>query len=169
VLELVKSTYENIYSVVSGFNDCQVKLNQTNKKVLDSFIKRLENEFKGAIDEQFLQTFILFQFLYYDSKKTRLGKGRVYLNWILGEKAIERWKNKHENWFYFVEQYRKSLDIPNVPEKHVIDTEKVSLHRQRERKRFWGSYEGFLHCLTEELHEKYSSECLSCKFKNNCG
>jgi hypothetical protein len=168
MINLVKSTYEHIYSNVSGFPDYEIQLNKKNKTTLDNFTKRLENEFKGAIDKQFLQTFILFQFLYYDDKKTRLGKGRVYLNWILGEKAIERWKNKHERWFYFVEEYRKSLDIPNIVEKQAIDSEKVSLHRQRERKRFWGSEMGFLHCYEFELYEKYSSECLSCKFKNNC-
>lgn len=168
MLTLIKQTYENIYSIVSGFQDYEVKLNPTNKKILNSFVKRLENEFKGGIDEQFLQTFILYQFLYYDSKKTRLGKGKVYLNWILGEKAIERYKNKNENWFYFVEEYRKYLGISSIAEKEVIDQEKVSLHKQRERKRFFGSERGWLHCQENELFEKYSSECLSCKFKHNC-
>jgi len=168
MLELIKEVYEYIYSIISSNPDFEIVLNKQNKSVLESFTQQIEQEYKGSIDENFIQAFILYQFLYYDDKKTRLGRGRVYLNWILGKKAIERWKNKNEYWFYFTEEYRKRLDIPIVVEKQVVDYEKVELHKQRERKRFLGTPQGFLHCHELVLFDKYSKECLSCKFKNNC-
>ena len=101
------SIYSEIYSCVLGTKKYELPGSDYNVNLLSNFIDKVKNIFSD-VDLDWYRQFILYQFKYYSDKKTRLD-GKVYLNWIFGDKAIIRWKNKEENWQYFIQKYKESI------------------------------------------------------------
>lgn len=146
--ELLKNIFNEVYIKVSG-NEYQFGNKQVEKS-LDTFI----NTLPVNLDEDFLWNFTLFQFAYYDGMKTRFD--RIYVNWIYGKKAMERWANKIEAQSYYADQFRLKYDIRK-------ELEQVSIKdwRERERNRFDKQELRLFHCMDNELYE-YCETCLNC-------
>ena len=166
--ECIKKIYEHIYGYYSGNRNFELVLNEQNSKYLDSFIHIFERVYLGSIDEEYILNYIVFQLRFYEDKNTRLGKGKVYVNWVFGKKAIDRWLNKPEKWLYFNEQFLKRYNIPPAQENEEIQKEKREFYKKQERKRFFGTEMGLIHCSQLELFDKFSKECLICKYKKIC-
>jgi len=167
ITSLIK-IYEDVYGSFSGNKNYELVLTPQNSKYLQSFNNSFIDLYNGSIDEEFIFEFIVYQFRYYEDKKTRLGKGKVYLNWILGSKAIDRWREKPDSWLYFNSQFVEKYNLQRPTKEIEEDKDKVDFYNKTERKRFFNTELGFLHCSENNLYEKYSKECIICRFKEMC-
>lgn len=165
---MIKEIYEHIYSYYSGQRIYELKLTEKVSKIIDSFNKELKKHYFGSVDEEFLFNFTVYQFRYYEDKQTRFGKGRVQLNWILGKKAIERWQNKPKKWLYFNDLFVSRYNIPAIHKKVKNDIKKTTYVNSIERKRFFNTEMGLVHCTQLKLFDRFSKECLICKHKEIC-
>lgn len=170
MINKIKYIFEEVYKKFSGFQLYEMNLeNELTKKHILSFHSLLQEKYRGSIDEDFLLNFIVFQFRIYENANTRLGRGKVYVNWILGKKALQRWEKKPENWLYwnniFIKKHSIKIKMPKVEE----NLPSIKFTEHIERKRFYNQERGLIHCRELDLFNRYSRECLKCIFKQICG
>jgi len=169
MIDKIKHIFEVVYGEFSGNRLYELKLgNEMNKKHMRSFHSLLQKEYAGSIDEEFLLNFIVFQFRNYENTRTRLGKRKVHIQWILGKKALERWKEKPENWLYFNNRFIKKHNIKIEVSKKEKDLSSEKFTKSKERRRFLNQERGYIHCMELDLFERYSKECVICMFKTIC-
>jgi hypothetical protein len=158
--------YEGIYRNATNMN-IDVFRNPKNRKLVSNLLERLNNLYP-SIDGKFLFDFIILQFNHYENFILARGKNRLQLSWLVGDKAIERWKNKSENWNYFNREFCKKYRIKAPEKKYQVNEEGRKEFRSRERKRFYNTERGLIHCMELELFESLNSQCLECNYKNIC-
>jgi hypothetical protein len=169
MINQVKYIFEEVYQKFSGYKLYKLNIEgEIIKKQINSFITLLQQKYRGSIDNHFILHFIVFQFRNYENAKTRLGKGKVYVNWILGKKALKRWENKPENWFYWNNQFIKKYNISISAEGNEANIDSVKFTRSLERNRFKNTEMGLIHCQELDLFDKYCRECIRCTFNNIC-
>lgn len=153
------SNYDLLSRKLSG-STCQVKNEITN------FLKLLSKQQNlTQLGEWFCWYYVAFQFEYYHSLKTRMD-GRYPANWIFGPKALKRWNERdQEYWFYHVQQFLNNAEIEQPIEFCSSDLE---TRFEQERKRFFNTDLGLVHCLQFARYSVQSPSCLICKNKKDC-
>jgi len=158
MLELVIDKFSRVFSIIY-----KKKPNITSKdyKILEGFVNKHSN--KG---ERWFIDLIDFTFEYYSSLNTQQN---VQVNWVFGEKAVQRWERRGENWGYWVKVFRDKNGIsePEIPVEKVSEESKRQF-RERERKRFFNTDKGFVHCQDLTLRKDLNCVCKYCNFKNIC-
>lgn len=145
--DLLKSVFNDIYTRVYG-----VGYNFGNAKVesqIDAFLGKID----FTISEEWLYDFTLFQFQYYKGMKGRFD--RVYVNWIYGQAALTRYKNRTPEQIYYTNQYKQDLGVRTTEFSPI----NVSEHEDRERRRFDEMSRQFIHC-----HENVLFDTVKCRF-----
>jgi len=169
VINKVKYIFEEVYRKFSAYEIYELNLDNAKiKQYVDSFIYQLKKKYNGSIDDEFLLQFIVFQFSQFENAKTRLGTGKVYVNWILGRRALERWENKSKNWLYWNQLFIRKHNIRLRKDKVEVDKDSLRVTNSLERKRFYNTERGVLHCQELDLFDQFSKECILCKFKHIC-
>lgn len=149
MIELIKDIFNKVYMQIYGF-----EYHFKNDKV-EKLIKDFIDKININVGEQWLLDFIIFQFSYYDGMKTRFD--RVYLNWIFGDKAIERWENRTEQQVYFANEFRRKLGI-----NREFDKLNIKEHNEREKLRFTDINDRLLYCDELSLFSDSSDICKCC-------
>ena len=164
IKDTIKPIYENIYSKTYNWVDFEINETERNIKVLENFCDILDKEIGiESVGENFIFDYTVFQFRYYEDKKTARD---VQLNWIYGQKAWCRWKNKNEHWNYFNSLYCQNKAISKPEYKVNIDEE---IYNDRERNRYYGTNLGQYYCQKMALNSNRKSKlCRFCKFKKEC-
>lgn len=147
--------YKNLFGREIGIPETQ----------LESFRKALEKFYDiESLDKWFYWNYFLFQFTYWSGKKTRF-EGAIPLNWILGKKAVEKWRLKPENWNYWCFEFlkKRQLELP-------ISFDKFNLREIEsiDRKRYYNQEQGFLLCQELDLYDSKHKDCILCKFRKKC-
>lgn len=160
--------YELFYSKTSGYSDYSLKKDSRNDTMIANFLLKLTEWYKvSALGESFLFEYFSFQFSRKYDRKTRLGKGVIPLNHIIGQKALLEWIDRDEHWQYFADQFCDKFNI-----KIKIPKQKLSIIKQLEeveRARFYNTNDGFSNCFISEIeYNNKSKYCLTCKFKKEC-
>ena len=136
------------------------------KQEIDKFLVTLSKEQDlEALGDWFCWNYVAFQFSYYSSIRTRMD-GRYPANWIFGPKALQRWNERNqEYWLYQVGKFMQECDI-QIP----VDYFSSNLENQfeQERKRFFNSSLGLLHCQQFSRFSEASPTCMICKHKKDC-
>jgi len=146
---------------------------KSTQKNIASFIKKIENiQGKKTIGINFLFNYFSFQFYYYTQPGTLKSKRFLKLGHIINDKAVERWKNKTDKqvndaieWSaknkIYIDDFKVGLDYTKKPDLFYIE--------EIERKRFFNTEIGLVHCLqlTSGYTEK-SETCLKCNFSIEC-
>lgn len=159
--------YNHIIRCITNNQDYSIYLNEKNYKLIDNFLIKINKEYSKSFGEQDLFNYLIFNFEYYTSLKTRFGKNEVKLNWLTGGKSIYRWKNRSDNWLFFNDKFIKKYNIQKI-DKRGVDIEVKNFYKKLERRRFFNKEIGLLHCTELNLYDKYSRECLICNFKEIC-
>lgn len=139
--------HERIFGVEYTFSNAKVL------KALQQFTAMLPEFY----DKRWVENFIIFQFSYYKNAHTRFT--RVYVNWILGQAAIERFAKKTDTQKFYADKFRTELGIRD--NFCFVDVSAV-LDRQR---RIFGANKGkqLLFCLDEGLSTlPFSKVCEIC-------
>jgi hypothetical protein len=111
--------------------------------------------------EDWLYDYTIYQFAYYDGMKTRFE--RVYLNWIYGDKALQRWNKRTPEQIYHANQYKVKLGV-----KKEMQPLSASEYRDAERWRFKDMNRQFIHCEETYLFEVSSNVCQACPMYKTC-
>lgn len=137
---------------------------------LRSFISALEKHYNKSAGNNFIVEFVVFQFAYYTDQTTKV---KIQTNWVFGKKAIERWKNKDiENYLYFLDVYLQKFGTSLIELKKTVTKKKETVydykHEDIERKRFYGTPKGLLHCLTFTTGFRKCIICIECNNRQEC-
>lgn len=155
MLDLVKEVFNNVYFQIYGME--YLFKNERVEKLLNDFLDKVNTN----IGEGWLLEFVVFQFSYYDGMKTRFD--RIYLNWIFGEKAIDRWNNRTEQQVYFADEFKKKLGI-----KKEFESINIRDYIESEKLRFEDIYQRLIHCDELSLFIDDSDICKCCLFYQKC-
>ncbi len=160
VVELYKTVYIKI-------NNNPPKFNKSHEKSVKKFFDFIGNGI-GHYHNWWFE-FICFQFEYYCEKDTKFGKGKILSNWVFGKQAYERWINKNdEYWLHWVYKFIEKYEIQEPKFNNYITNEEIKDYKNLERKRFFNSDRGFIHCSENNLFDINSNLCKICKYKNIC-
>jgi tRNA uridine 5-carbamoylmethylation protein Kti12 len=160
--------YEIIYGHSSGYREYEFNIKK-NRKFFENLLKRLYKKYGASLGDQLIWDYLTFQVMVYSDLKTKFGKGKFPVSVIVGEKAIKRWDNKSDGWLHECNLFRKKLGIIR-PVKEINTLKSIShkKYKERERKRFYNTDRGLLHCFELKLFENFSKECINCKNRGDC-
>ena len=168
-LDQIKEIYEEVYRKFS--NEKMFELNMENdrtRKYLLNFYNVFNKQYGESVDENLILNFIVLQFRCYEHAKTRFGKNHIYLNWILGKKALSRWERKKDSWLYWNDEFIKRYNIDRPKQICVNNEEGKNFFNNIERRRFYNTERGLLHCVELDLFDRYNKKCIHCRFKDIC-
>ena len=156
--------YEYLYQKTSGNKLFEFKPNKTNKIKIDCFLNGLTSSY----GQFWLFNFLTYQFFRYHDLKTRFGRGIVQLNWVLGKKALNKFNNASEEEFYMMEEFKSNYSIKNILASRKDISESYKVYLDQERKRFYGTIRGYIHCTELGLYDPINKNCMFCKNNLNC-
>lgn len=167
--------YEYFYQKISFRENFSFKPTKRERKSIQNFISLLEDTYgQDSIGSYFLYDFFCFQFNYWQDKDTRLGsQGLARIEWLIGPKSFERWKNKtkHYKYFYKVNLLNKvNLSFNEI--EILINKEKLNFSSKYEedlKEKYFNTKKGFLTCiLYTSLFNEESIFCNKCLFSKKC-
>ena len=140
----------HVYGVEYNFSNSRIK------KSLNKFLTTIP---KGVGEDWFFN-YTIFQFAYYSNLKTHCS--RVYLNWVYGPKALERWENRTEQQLFYSNQFKLQFKL-SLPLKTLNSRSYFIL----ERSRFQKKERQLLHCNELSLFSD-DQICKSCYYYDKC-
>lgn len=161
--EEVIKCFEEIYSKHYVRPDYSLTLNKSSTTVIEKFLEYI-NKVNG--DKNSLFEFTLFSFYRYEGTKT---SRTIQVSWIYGKNSIEYYKNRNDGQMYFMNKYKndKSITNPFIEKYSIYLNEEF---KERERRRWFGSIQGFLNCVefSGELFGEKCGTCISCEYYKKC-
>jgi hypothetical protein len=128
-------------------------------KTIEKWLKTFPNQ-----SDKFVSDYIAFQLSIY-SESDVLGKGNIQVNWIFGEKAIERWSKKKDGAYHVINNLKKDFGF-NEKTKTLWN---ISLsYQELQRQTTQRNEANFLNCFELDLYSDKSSTCANCKFLELC-
>lgn len=135
------------------------------ESLLKGFLKKIDKLYDlKLLGDWWVWSYLSFQFCYWSEKKTRLN-GNIPANWVFGDKAIQRWKDRSDFWEYYTNLFLFKNEIEK-PVKYYGGS--VSNLFEVERRRFHNTVEGYFNCLSFSKYSPKSVSCLTCKFRKKC-
>ena len=152
--------YFEFFSLKFSGGTCKVKTE------VDRFLVLLSKQQDiKALGDWFAWWYVAFQFEYWVSLKTQMD-GRYPANWIFGQKALKRWNDRDQgNWQFYVQSFLNRTAIEQPQEFLSSD---VETGFEGERKRFFNTDLGLLHCQQWARYSASSPSCMVCKNKKEC-
>lgn len=150
-------------NIISIFRFFTIKVfNQGSIEVNDRALGYFIRVYKNQINEKFIWEYIAFQMAYWYDKNTKFN---LQASWIFGDKAINRWNSKQDNWEYFTQQFLNKVGI-----ERPISFYKANLVNvfEEERARYFNTDDGFMNCLLNACYSEHSNYCKICDFKDIC-
>jgi len=170
VHEQVKRLYDYFFNKVYRSH---VDLNLTselNRKMIDNFAKVVGAQLNlPNVGINYLVEYFTFQFKYWSDKTTAR---RLTLNWVIGRKALRRWRDHHPEVRYYVRRFVKEhgLDLDALRRELAPEPEPtvLSAAEEVEKVRFAGPARLY-HCTqTTTLYHHRSLTCLGCDQRVAC-
>lgn len=147
-----------MFAEVSGRKNFVFKPKDKQTLMINKFITEKERQ----IGDNWLFDFFLFQFNRYHNQKTRFGTGIVHLNWVIGKKALESWKNRTEQELFYIDDFRQKYNLKNplIPKiQHKLSEDHFNNIRKRKN---------IVDCLNFSLYEEKNVICRFCENKLIC-
>lgn len=145
---------------------------------ISKFIELIDKKYQlDSIGLNFLITYFIFQFEYWsklDIKERTDWSDRIQLNWIIGEKAFDRWIKRDSAFDYqlYISDFCLKYKIRRSEIKDFFKEEDdtfLNKAEEIEKARFHNEEKGLVNCLTSTtLFYHRSPLCVSCKEKIDC-
>jgi len=163
MIEKVKQVYEYLYSATSGNRNFEFKPKERELKIIENFVKNLGL----SHGDDWLFDFMCFQFSRYVDLKTRFGKGRIMLGWVIGDKAFKKYISAPNEEKYWGEAFKTRFELRN-PLNKALSCPQGKSHKDRERARFKDLERQLIHCYENGLFSYKNKICMFCKNKELC-
>ena len=166
----IVNLYEYFYRDLTGNRKFKFHYSMTNIKLVNSFIKRLDHRH----DTGWLFDYFGFNFQIRSTQDINPelmgGDVKIMLSWVIGQKVFNFYlKASDEQKFWGREYVRKrGLKNPLISQMLHIENSEIKSYKDRERKRFFNTDLGLIHCNELELYDSKSKFCLTCKNKKVC-
>lgn len=169
-LKMIVNLYLELYVKVSMNENYVLNYSASQETMIYNFI-----DYFGAmkITKDFLRAYFEFQFNY-TYKFEKFGKGKVMLNWVIGKKAIERWKDRDKFKFKYHILYgiKKHINISNKNPASIGWLDKLAKglpHEDDQRAKHLNTNKGVLWCYSNTtMYNHRSDYCVMCKFSDIC-
>ena len=161
--ESVIKLYEYLCGISSGNQNFEFNPSEKDNKMLDNFVSKL-SESHG---DDWLFNYMCYQFSRYIGQETRFGKGKIFLGWVLGDKAINKYKLATDEEKYYGEKFKTDYQVKDIF-KVTASVEISKEYLDRERSRFYHTDRGLFHCMENKLWDSKSKWCITCKYKHFC-
>lgn len=168
----------DFFSIKTGnYYNYTYKLCKGEDKVILKFINFIRTTYgEISIGKHWLFDYFCFQFEYWRTKniKYKKGGGIIELSWVIGDKAILRWKNRVKDYQYFYKTgLLKYSSLTKGEYFSLFEQEKREVLNKKniidlERERFFNKDNGFLHCFQFAYYNSNSKLCKICKFRSKC-
>lgn len=170
--------FEEYYKQITSFQDFNLTISDNDKVVLNKFVDWLFIRYNGSAEFNLICQYTEYQFCYYYGRQTKFDN-RVFLNWIFGKKAIERWNQASFNQknfkakFQFRPLIKKSVrqdeTLKDAVAKFHSNLDKLDSNVEEEKRKLLNKPEGFLWCLSNTtLFNHKSSCCAICNCQEDC-
>jgi len=159
----VITMFEHIHKKVIGNAKYKFRANGNNIKMVNNFCNKLTPSY----GEQWLTDVISFGFFRYHDMDTKFGKGKMILvGWILGDKNIKAFNDASAEQRFVFDQFKAKYGI-HYQEQTVASID-MNAYGINERKRFYNTDRGFIHCKEMGLTRGKNKYCLMCNYKEYC-
>lgn len=168
IYSIIINLYESFIKGLTNNKDFKIDIKEKDDKAINSFISKLSKEYRiESVGENLLKSYFAFQLDYWHDKDTMFGKN-IQLNWIIGEKAWQRWLEKREGVMYFANKASSKYNLTLSKKKNeysmsnsmnLIPYEELT----RSGRNLKDCYEG-----GTTLYHPNSEYCGECKFKKDC-
>lgn len=178
--KLICELYQEFFRQISlNKNYIYIPDSSGNKKdqyLIVMFIKFLNKNYNQQVDMNFLIDYFKFQFSHYaGTVNSKYGRNSIMIHWIIGPKAIKRWKERDVRKKYIVKiKLKKEVEI-NLKNVFKINNNndkifnKIYDYEERDKERFFNEDIAFNYCLMlTTLFNPKSKFCSGCRFKENC-
>jgi hypothetical protein len=177
VLRFYDYFYNHFYKTTERINKTP-----TNTKSAQTFLDILQKEYSSSIGKDFLYTYFLFQFNYWDrlglAGTNNYNKG-IQLSFIIGKKAFDRYKVRNQEYDWqlnslpIIKKYglRKEdlVKIGQLSTKHKIAVKKGIDTEAAIKLPLYNTLEGYNVCGDySTMYNHKSSICEGCNYKDNC-
>lgn len=163
MIQQTKQLYQYLYEVCSGTQIDNFRFSKRDEKMIENFVAKLTY----SVGEDWLWNYFCYQFSRYVDLKTRMGKGKVMLNWTIGDKALRKYREATDEEKYWGEEFKNRYNVKNP----LLKPLSISInkdYKERERNRFKDEFRRLIHCKENELFDKRSKTCFMCKNKKEC-
>lgn len=171
--EFILDSFEYLYKRLRENNRYEHTFTERDGALLSNFLTTLDKKYGlESVGKKFIFEFLVWQFDYWKDKNFKSLKG-IPLNWVIGDKAIERWEKKDNfggQWFHIL-SWATSLgvkweDLESYYKSNVIELREFE---ENEKVRFWGSEQGFGNCVNSTtLFNPKSKWCNVCVHGEDC-
>lgn len=164
-LRLIVDTFLECYVETMG-KDTSFRMTDSKKILIENFATKF-----GKLQKTNLKSYMLYQFRIYKDR----GKV-IQLNWILGNKSLERWNDRSKKQKKYItlinnkdlrNYKKKKLKIENeIQDSYFIELNEIE---EKEKELFFNTDKCFVNCsLNTTLYNHKSKFCMNCKFKDKC-
>lgn len=169
--------FRNYYIVITKNENFRVSMSDSRAKVVEGFIVDFKKLYStNILQDKILKSYFDFQFNYWYRKDAKYGKGTsIQIEWIIGNKAVERWKNDSKRYLSFKvrKNLKKDNDFTKIRKKVDVKRLSVFIEVQEREERLKAKNLNMENCLeictlNTTLYNHKSSNCMSCKFKKEC-
>lgn len=181
-MNLYKDTcllYETLYKQCTQNAKFKYTPNLNDKHLILKFVSWLvKNYQRSQITDSLLIQFFEFQFSHYRGVVTPNGRNSIMLNWVIGNKALDRWQNRNISnnkiivWRVHVDGVKLSVFKPKRPHKALLFRflKQINPLEEQEKERFLNKKVGYLHCRNMTTLYNPKSEICSkrCAYKEYC-
>ena len=166
--ETVSKYFQYFYSLVSGHTNYQFRPTMAESKMIQSFLK-----FMPGITEDVLFDYMSFQFHYWHDKDTRFGRGKIQFNWVVGQKAVNRYRDsENKYWYYFSTVLNEKFGILKsdlIKPKISATMLSVYDYEEADKMLFHNTLEGVIFCSDyTTMWNPKSKACSSCTNVGTC-
>jgi hypothetical protein len=158
--------YEYFYRDYTGIKNFKFNITQGNIKHVKNFRSMLT--YSHGYD--WLFDYFCFQFQRRSTQTIKAdfmhGKVKMMISWIIGQKAFESYKKASDEEKFYGHEYKRIRGLKNpFVEKKVLDKQ---IFENNERRRFYNTELGFIHCTDLNLFSGSNKYCLGCKNRTLC-
>lgn len=145
----------------------------TTTKINNSFFQKIDSKWNiHSLGINWLWRYLLFQFLYWEDCEIVSFNSKINFSFIFGEKALQRWVNRDQEFDFQLEIGRKlKYSISFLEFTSLVETnnEEKNSYNSPIRLRNLNTTTGFSDCLLfTTLYDPKDSSCIRCSFKREC-
>lgn len=172
--QTVKDNVLSLYETFTHAIDESLSIELSDREVVmvDNFIDKLVKEHgDSSIGVTYLYNYFAFQFDYWIGKETRANSRRFPMGWIVGGKAMQRWKDRRERDLYHCLKTasRLGVKVGQFKKKRAFDYSKTQPHEENDKAAYFNTEQGFGFCVeTTTLYNHKSAFCSKCVFADSC-
>ncbi len=173
-LRLVVKLFKYYYSEIFNATGYRFKITDSKEKTIENFIAGIKEYTKSTeLQNDYMEKYFEFQFNHWYKYSSQSEVKSVQIEWIVGKKALERWKNTDKEIAAFVVRKNLKTDVNFTSKLEKENWDNILLNinpiEEKDKQRFFGTVKGYNYCLAlTTLYNHKSPLCMQCFKSKEC-